>query len=176
MRIIIWTWPGIGAGLHNLSGRYNQPPGSTPAHDHPVQDRAAKRYGYVKRTCIHTYNLDILNLSNALLLDVVHVMESVGLANSNSNNSGFKKGKFPEPEETQRSSSNRPKHTYIHTYILTIFTKFSVLQCSFVGSSNRWVADIRVRWDRCIHTFIKLYLLSAYTHILHTYIHTYIHT
>ena len=51
MRIIIWTWPGIGAGLHNLSGRYNQPPGSTPAHDHPVQDRTAKRYGCV----IHTY-------------------------------------------------------------------------------------------------------------------------
>ena len=57
------------------------------------------------------------------VLDVVYVMESMGLAyaitnsNSNSNISGFKNKKVPDVVESQRF-----KHTYllyIHTYIDT---------------------------------------------------------
>ena len=50
------------------------------------------------------------------VLDVVYVMESMGLTyaitNSNSNTTGFKNNKVPEIVESQRFT-----HTYIDTYI-----------------------------------------------------------
>ena len=56
------------------------------------------------------------------VLDVVYVMESMGLAyaitNSNSNTTGFKNNKVPEIEESQRFTHTYIHiHTYIHTYI-----------------------------------------------------------